>query len=64
MAINEDGEEVSPVFVYGDPQVFAMLNAKTTITPEDYKAVCTEVFFLRSFVTKGLKKRNEKPSPV
>ena len=57
MTLNEEGGEVSPVFVYGDHQVFLMLNTKICITPEDYEAVCKEVFFLRTFIAKSLKKR-------
>ena len=47
----------STIFKYGDPQVLAMLNTKVNITPEDYEAVCKEVFMLKFFLAKDLRKR-------
>ena len=52
----EGGTSPSPEFMYGDHQVFAMLNTKVNITPEDYETVCKEVFYLKTFIAKGQKK--------
>ena len=54
----EGGTSPPPELQYGDHRkVFAMLNTKVNITPEDYKTVCKEVFFLKFFIAKELRKR-------
>ena len=53
----EGGTSPPPELQYGDHQVFAMLNTKVNITPEDYEIVCREVFFLKFFIAKDLRKR-------
>ena len=52
MPLDENEEETPTSFKYGDPQLFAMLNAIGTITEEDYEIICREVVVLRMFLAK------------
>ena len=55
---DDSGDEgTSPVFRYGDPQAFILLNTKVRITAEDYEIVCKEAFMLKFFLADNLKKQ-------
>ena len=53
MPVSDDEEETSPVFKYGDPQFYTMLQAIGTISAEDYEMICREVVLLRGFLARA-----------
>ena len=53
MPPSDDEGEVSPIFKYGDPQFYIMLQAIGPISEEDYEAICREVYMLRTFISKA-----------
>ena len=53
MPDSESEEETSTIFKYGDPQLYAMLQAIGTITAQDYETICRKVVLLRMFLAKA-----------